>query len=89
MSSPELDYSVLVPAVITSKCSEAEVPASPSNKGTFVFPCDDPQHSLCPSLFCSRGIPSTEQRKKVDLKVGEEGLQPPRMLAGKELSYLC
>lgn len=64
MSSPGPDYSVLVPAVITSKRSGAEVPASPSNKEALVFPHEDPQHSLCPPLFAPAGFsPQSRERR--------------------------
>lgn len=64
MSSPEPDYSVLVPAVIISKCSGAEVPAKPANKEALVFPQDDPQDSVRPPLFAPAGFsPQSRERR--------------------------
>lgn len=73
-----LDYFTLLSAVIISKCSGTDVSA----------PIQPSALSMYPS-FCSPKILSTDPRDKVGVKARKEGLRPPRMLAGKELSYLC
>lgn len=71
MSSPLLDYSTLLTAVIISKCSGAELSATPSSKEAPVLPHDSLQLSLFPSS-CSPRIISTDQRNRIGVKTGEE-----------------